>query len=199
MRSKREVGIGNSIPWHIVFVTSLFCKFGRIDTKKKKIENVDILPSVSAWIIISYSQEIVQAFKSPLLCDPHTTCLNSLSKPLEGAIKLNTDGCWYEAYGRGGFGGLFQDHNGDWIVGYYGKGAFTSSLEADIWSVHKGLEIILERKLENVKIESDSLNVVNLINEGNPNLHPQSVMINETHHLTDRTNTTIGHTYRTTN
>ncbi|KAI8564234.1 hypothetical protein RHMOL_Rhmol03G0166400 [Rhododendron molle] len=84
-------------------------------------------------------------------------------------------------------------------MGYYDKEVFTSSLEAEIWSVHKGLEIILERKLENVKIESDPLNAVNMINEGNPNLHPQSVMINEAHLLMDRTNTTIGHTYRTAN
>ncbi|KAG5515273.1 hypothetical protein RHGRI_036347 [Rhododendron griersonianum] len=54
----------------------------------------------------------------------------SLNMRSKGDIKLNTDGCWYEANGRGGFGGLFRDHNGDWIMGYYGKGAFTSSLES---------------------------------------------------------------------
>ncbi|KAG5524857.1 hypothetical protein RHGRI_031506 [Rhododendron griersonianum] len=32
-------------------------------------------------------------------------------------IKLNTDGCWYESNGIGGFGGLLRNHLGDWIMG----------------------------------------------------------------------------------
>ncbi|KAI8546611.1 hypothetical protein RHMOL_Rhmol07G0132400 [Rhododendron molle] len=99
----------------------------------------------------------------------------------------------------GGFGGLFRDHKGDWIMGYYGMRTFSSSLEAEIWSIHKGLEIILERKLRNVSIESDSLTAVNLIKEGNPSNHPLSVLINEAHYIMARTNTPIEHTYRSTN
>ncbi|XP_058180207.1 uncharacterized protein LOC131298752 [Rhododendron vialii] len=84
-------------------------------------------------------------------------------------------------------------------MGFYGMRYFTSCLEAEIWSIHKGLEIIRERKLANVTIESDSLTAVNLITEGNPNHHPQSVMINEAHYLMAQTNTSIGHTYRSAN
>ncbi|XP_058223163.1 uncharacterized protein LOC131332870 [Rhododendron vialii] len=99
--------------------------------------------------------------------------LNSWSNPTIGNIKLNTYGCWYDSNGIGGFGGLFRNHLGDWIMRYYGKRRFNSSLEAELWSIHKGLEIILERKLENVKIESDSPIAVNLITEGNPDNHPR--------------------------
>ncbi|XP_058211449.1 uncharacterized protein LOC131323612 [Rhododendron vialii] len=117
----------------------------------------------------------------------------------EGNVKLNTNGCWYESNGTGGFGGLFRNHMGDWIMEYYGKRSFHSSLEAELWSTYKGLEVILERKLENVKIESDSLVAMNLTMEGNPGNHPQSVLINEIHALLTQTNTTIGHISRSAN
>ncbi|KAI8567710.1 hypothetical protein RHMOL_Rhmol02G0142800 [Rhododendron molle] len=63
---------------------------------------------------------------------------------------------------------------------------------AELWSIHKGLEIILERKLKNVKIESDSLVAVNLITKRNLGNLPQSVLINEAHFLLAQTNTMIG-------
>ncbi|KAI8568481.1 hypothetical protein RHMOL_Rhmol02G0203400 [Rhododendron molle] len=117
----------------------------------------------------------------------------SLRERNGGNVKLNMDGCWYESNGRGG---LFRDQNGEWIMGYYGRKDFSSSLEAELWSIFKGLEIVLERKLKNVKIKSDSLTVVNLINEGNPTFHPQSVVINDAHQLMARTDTPIGPIYR---
>lgn len=58
------------------------------------------------------------------------------------------------------------------------------------------MKIIFDKKLGNVKIESDSLTAVNLINEGNPGNHSQSVVINEAHYLMNRTNTSLSHIYR---
>lgn len=84
-------------------------------------------------------------------------------------------------------------------MGYYGRKDFSSSLEAELWSIFKGLEIVLERKLKNVKIESDFLTAVNLINEGNPTFHPQCVVINDTHQLMARTDTPVGHIYCSAN
>ncbi|XP_058228002.1 uncharacterized protein LOC131336237 [Rhododendron vialii] len=142
-------------------------------------------------------------FSLPFISNSPTTTLalfdTHWTNPSAGNVKLNTDGCWYESNGTGGFGGLFRNHMGDWIMGYYGKRSFHSSLEAELWSIYKGLEVILERKLENVKIESDSLVAVNLTMEGNPGNHPQSVLINEIHALLTQTNTTIGHIYRSAN
>ncbi|KAI8529829.1 hypothetical protein RHMOL_Rhmol11G0004600 [Rhododendron molle] len=128
----------------------------RSKQKKRFDDNIDIPPFVSVRNIIAHAQEIVDAFKSPLTNGTARTCLNSWSNPIVGNIKLNRDGCWYDYSIIGGLGGLFRNHLGDWIMGYYGKRSFNSSLEAELWSIHKGLEIILERKLENVKIESAS-------------------------------------------
>lgn len=63
--------------------------------------------------------------------------------------------------------------------GYHGGIHCSSSLEAELWRIYKGLEITLEKKLENVQIEVDSLIAVNLIKEGDAGAHPQSVTIGE--------------------
>ncbi|KAI8547809.1 hypothetical protein RHMOL_Rhmol07G0224500 [Rhododendron molle] len=68
--------------------------------------------------------------------------------------------------------------------GYHGRVHCSSSLEAELWRIYKGLEIILEKKLENVQIEVDSLIAVNLIKEGDAGAHPQSVVtIGEAHYV----------------
>ncbi|XP_058203102.1 uncharacterized protein LOC131317581 [Rhododendron vialii] len=191
------LGQSYDIPWHIVFITALWQIWK--DRNKKSFDNIEIPICISARNIMVYSREIVEAFKSPLIMGSQQACLISWVNPIASNIKLNTDGCWYEMNGRGGFGGLFRDHKGDWIMGFYGRRNFSSSLEAEIWSIYKGLKIILERKLKNVAIESDSLTAVNLIKEGNPSNHPQSVLINEAHFIMAKTNTPIEHTYRSAN
>lgn len=66
-------------------------------------------------------------------------------------------------------------------------------------SVHKPKGYLLERKLENVNIESDYLTAMNLVTEGNPSHHPLSVLINEAYQLMALTNTSIGHIFRLAN
>lgn len=83
-----------------------------------------------------------------------------------GTIKLNTDGCFYEFNKTSGFGGIFKDCLGSWMLGYYGKANCTSSLEVEIWALYLGLTIILEKELSNVTIEFDSSVVVQLCNDG---------------------------------
>ncbi|KAI8558233.1 hypothetical protein RHMOL_Rhmol04G0074400 [Rhododendron molle] len=117
----------------------------------------------------------------------------------EGIIKLNMDGCWYESNGKAGFGGLFRDAKGDWILGFFGKLNCESSLEAELWGIYKGLQIILEKSLQNVQIESDAMLAVSLINDGNPGNHAQSVNIREAHGLLTRTDTTLIHIYHSAN
>lgn len=84
-------------------------------------------------------------------------------------------------------------------MGFFGKLNCESSLEAELWGIYKGLQIILEKSLRNVQIESDAMLAVNLIKDGNPGNHAQSVIIHEAHGLLTRTDTTLNHVYRTTN
>ncbi|KAG5564215.1 hypothetical protein RHGRI_000421 [Rhododendron griersonianum] len=102
-----------------------------------------------------------------------------LNIKFKSSIKLNTDGCWYESNSKLGFGGLFRDSKGNWILGFFGKLVCDSSLEVELWAIYRGFTIILEKSLANVTIESDSLVVVELINEGTPGNHAQSIIITE--------------------
>lgn len=51
--------------------------------------------------------------------------------PLEGMIKINTDGAVRNTPGLGGLGGIFGDHHGRWLLGYYSSIAHINPLEAD--------------------------------------------------------------------
>ncbi|KAI8535084.1 hypothetical protein RHMOL_Rhmol10G0147600 [Rhododendron molle] len=55
--------------------------------------------------------------------------------PCAGKIKLNTDGCWYLSNRKVGFGGIFRDDKGEWILGYYGKPVCKTSLVVEIWGI----------------------------------------------------------------
>lgn len=108
-------------------------------------------------------------------------------------LKLNIDGCWYIMNQKAGCGGLFRDNEGEWILGFYGKLIWETSLVAELWAIYRGLTIILEKNMQNVTIESDSLVVVNLINEDFDGCHPQSNMIFETKALKTQTGATLTH------
>lgn len=61
--------------------------------------------------------------------DTETSNFDWISPSLNSNMEI---GCWYEANGKGGFGGVFRDQNGDWILDFYGKLICTSSLETEI-------------------------------------------------------------------
>lgn len=97
----------------------------------------------------------------------------------EAGVKLNTDGCMYLTNDKAGFGGLFRDHMGKWLLGYYGKIRSTSSLETELVGIYRGLTIMHEKGYQNVQVESDSMEAVKLVNEGNAIGHPHQALIQD--------------------
>ncbi|CAL5415798.1 unnamed protein product [Camellia sinensis] len=79
-------------------------------------------------------------------------------------LKLNTDGS-KKIGGDGGFGGLIRDEHGAWVCGYYERLQPGTSLEAELWALYKGLTVILQKGMDNVTIELDTMQVVQLMNE----------------------------------
>lgn len=98
-----------------------------------------------------------------------------------------------------GYGGIFRDHRGQWLLGYYGKQECSSSLETEIWGIYRGLTIMLEKGYNNISIESDSLIAVQLINEGPNKEHPQIDLIKEAKNLLARTCSLLSHVFREAN
>lgn len=114
-------------------------------------------------------------------------------------LKLNTDGGWYDKDRAVGYGGLFRDAQGEWCLGFYGRLTCSTSLEANIWGIYKGLTIILEKGTASVKIESDALLAVKLINEGPNANHPLSTIINYARTIIMGTASSLTHVYRGAN
>lgn len=195
--SKNVVVCGEPLPWSILFCATIWQIWK--DRNRKSFDNLDPVISVSTKAIVSYTTEIVQAFQSPVTNGCTRPMLISWAPPCAGTTKLNTDGCWNQTNGSAGFEGIFRDTKGDWILGYYGKLNCESSLEVEIWGIYRGLTIILEKSLTNIKIESDSIIAVESINGGNSVNHPQRAMINDAHAIMVRTGTTLNHTYREAN
>lgn len=197
LKKKKILHMGMDIAWNILFGITLWQIWK--DRNRKSFDNLEWIPEISFKNICSYASEIVEAFNSPLVTDPPPNRLILWFPPTAGSLKLNTDGCWYESTRKAGFGGLFRDAQGEWVLGYHGRMVANSSLETEIWAIYRGLTIILEKGLSNVQVESDSQTAVLLFNDGANTNHPQSNLINDGHYLLGRTGCTLTHTYRSAN
>lgn len=149
--------------------------------------------------ILSYYSEITKAFKSSL--PDGNVPLNLIRRfpPIAAGTKLNTDGRWYESNGKAGYGGLFREHMGKWLLDYHGKPSCSSCLETEIYGIYRGLTIILEKGLCNVCTDTDSLTGVELINEDYPACHPQQALIMDSKMLLTCTQTSLVHILRQAN
>ncbi|KAL4569514.1 hypothetical protein LXL04_025153 [Taraxacum kok-saghyz] len=95
--------------------------------------------------------------------------------PTYNMLKLNTDGSSKGNPGPSSFGGLIRDGKGRWLCGYIGKmeGKSYTSLEAEVWSVFKGLCLIKKKKISNVLIETDCQSILMIGMQGfGESLHP---------------------------
>ncbi|WJX71286.1 hypothetical protein P8452_55294 [Trifolium repens] len=78
------------------------------------------------------------------LASPTITCaccnlLVIWSPPYEYQVALNVDGSSYGNPGWAGYGGLFRDHEGSWILGFSGPVSFADGLEVELLAIHNGL------------------------------------------------------------
>lgn len=78
-------------------------------------------------------------------------------------------------------------------LGFYRKFRCSSSLETEIWTLYRGLTIILEKGLNNVKIESDSAIAIQMITEGPTNGHPLSALAIDAKTVLAQIGSTLGH------
>lgn len=62
--------------------------------------------------------------------------------PGTGKLKLNTDGRSRGNPGKAGFGGVIRDDRGFWILGFYGRSKDCTNLEAKLWGIFRGLELV---------------------------------------------------------
>lgn len=83
-------------------------------------------------------------------------------------IKLNRDGTALHRQGIGGYGGVFRNHRGEWVTGYYNALALTTPVEAELKAIKYGLQIAIQQGYSMLEIESDALEALECILTGIP-------------------------------
>ncbi|KAK5838405.1 hypothetical protein PVK06_007134 [Gossypium arboreum] len=57
-------------------------------------------------------------------------------------------------------GGIVRNRNGEWIIGYNIFLGSCSMFEAELWGILDGLNTLIDRGLDNVMVQTDSLEVM---------------------------------------
>ena len=83
---------------------------------------------------------------------------------------MNSDGSVINNPDKAGGGGLFRDHEGNWVKGYARGIGHTNSFLAELWALRDGLNIAREMGVSNLIIELDALSIVLLMNNEAENI-----------------------------
>ncbi|KAL4361922.1 hypothetical protein GQ457_04G017250 [Hibiscus cannabinus] len=67
--------------------------------------------------------------------------------------------------GTSSIGGLFQDRNDTWILGFTKAISIADVLQIELWALLTGLELGLTNGFETLEIQSDCKQVVELVND----------------------------------
>lgn len=68
---------------------------------------------------------------------------------------------WCSSTKRGGIGVIARNHRREIVEGYHGSEAAGTVEYLEAWKVFEGVKLEIEKKWENVVIESDAISVIN--------------------------------------
>lgn len=101
----------------------------------------------------------------------------SWSPPPQGFLKLNTDGSRTSYTGMASASGVFRNHNGSWVTGFYTKIGTTNSFAAELWGLQEGLKIATNRGFMKLLAETVSLSMVQALDKEAPSRPETDVLI----------------------
>ena len=87
----------------------------------------------------------------------------SWEKPAQGLCKLNMDGCSLGNWGVSGWGGVLRDSSGALLFGFSIPFRVLTCIQAEIKSLHFGVQQCLLRGFSHIQAEVDSLMLVNIL------------------------------------
>ncbi|KAM7256136.1 hypothetical protein ACFE04_011877 [Oxalis oulophora] len=90
----------------------------------------------------------------------------SWKKPEYGWTKLNFDGSCRGRGCRGSIGGVIRDHNAEFLLGYAESIGKTTSVLAELASLRRGLELLIENGWKDIWLEGDAKTLGDIIVEG---------------------------------
>ena len=136
----------NGVEWSLIFGVSLWLIW---QWRNRFVFENQIMPLDSALSNIhSRCQEINQTTSSCSELSLEKSSTHHLihwKPPDMGIVKLNTDGSCFPQTLKAGAGGLFRNHNSEWLLGFIQDCGVYTSLEAELWGILSGLKIALQR------------------------------------------------------
>lgn len=114
--------------------------------------------------ILGYERVIHKPFQR-LLRNWHKERLIPVAweKPKIGWTKLNFDGSCKCKTGKSSIGGIFRNHEAEFLLGYAESIGKTNSTIAELTALSRGLELIIENGWNDVWLEGDSKSLVDVI------------------------------------
>lgn len=103
--------------------------------------------------------------------------------PPHGMVKLNTDGAMKSSSRLASAGGLFRNHQGNWVLGFISNIGHTSSFMAELWGVREGLRIAKIHGFDKIILEADSEAMIQALeNDSAPTSHVNT-LVKECKHI----------------
>lgn len=84
-------------------------------------------------------------------------------KPEIGWTKLNFDGSCKSKTGRSSIGGIFRNHEAEFLLGYAESIGESNSTNAELAALRRGMELVLENGWTDIWVEGDSKSLVDMI------------------------------------
>ncbi|KAL4306936.1 hypothetical protein AHAS_Ahas16G0228100 [Arachis hypogaea] len=101
-------------------------------------------------------------------------------------MKLNVDGSFFKRKNNAACGGVFRNHLDRFVVGFSCNLGSCSIIQAELWSIVKGLHIAVANEFSHVLIESDSAMAINFIREDCINSHSCKPLLDNINLLSSR-------------
>ena len=112
---------------------------------------------------------------------------------------MNSDGSTINNPDKAGGGGLFRDHEGNWVKEYARGIGHTNNFLAELWALRDGLNIAREMGVSNLIIELDALSIVLLMNNETENIMMEPLLFDCRSLLKQIPNKRVLHVYREAN
>ncbi|KAF7835723.1 Ribonuclease H [Senna tora] len=92
-------------------------------------------------------------------------------KPMEGSLKINTDGSSVDNPGRAGVGVVVRDSLGNWVQGFSGFIGVATNMQAELSAIRQGLKMATDLGASFVEAETDALEALHLIKHADITMH----------------------------
>ncbi|XP_061350360.1 uncharacterized protein LOC133295534 [Gastrolobium bilobum] len=151
------------LPWQDLFNTTVWFLWNwrNKETHEANFCRPINVPLFITNYIMEYKSAAVSNAPSSFL--PQPRCRVKWKPPPSGWWKLNVDAALRRNPCQAACGGLIRDEYGNWVSGFVYNIGSCDPLTAEFWGILKGLQFAWEMKVQNLIVESDSLQAIQAI------------------------------------